>query len=80
MKIGNRSFENVSQFKLLGMTVTNQYLIQEDSVQILLSSRLLLKNVKIRIYKKHILVSLTNFTGIPNSVRMLYNTSLLTES
>jgi hypothetical protein len=30
IKIGNRSFENVSQFKYLGMTVTNQYLIQEE--------------------------------------------------
>jgi hypothetical protein len=27
MKIANRSFENVSQFKGLGMTVTNQVLI-----------------------------------------------------
>jgi hypothetical protein len=25
IKIGNRSFENVSQFKYLGMTVTNQF-------------------------------------------------------
>jgi hypothetical protein len=30
IKIGNRSFENVSQFKYLGMTVTNQNLIQEE--------------------------------------------------
>jgi hypothetical protein len=29
VKIANRSFENVSQFKYLGMTVTNQNLIQE---------------------------------------------------
>jgi hypothetical protein len=29
-KIGNRSFENVSQFMYLGMTVTNQILIQEE--------------------------------------------------
>jgi glutaredoxin-related protein len=30
MKIANRSFENVSQFKYLGITVTNQNLIQEE--------------------------------------------------
>jgi hypothetical protein len=30
MKIGNRSFENVSQFKYLGTRVTNQNLIQEE--------------------------------------------------
>jgi hypothetical protein len=58
IKIANTSFENASQFKYLGMTVTNQNLIQENSghsryhsVQNLLSSRLLSKNVKIRIYK-----------------------------
>jgi hypothetical protein len=28
IKIANRSFENVSQFRYLGMTVTNQNLIQ----------------------------------------------------
>jgi hypothetical protein len=56
IKIGNRSFQNVSQFKYLGTTVTNQNLIQEEikrrlnscnacyhSVQNLLSSRLLSK-------------------------------------
>jgi sorting nexin-29 len=64
IKIGNRSSENVSQFKYLGTTVTNQNLVQEEikrrsnsgnacyhSVQNLLSSRLLSKNVKVRIYK-----------------------------
>jgi hypothetical protein len=30
IKIGNRSFENVSQFKYLGTRVTNQNLIQEE--------------------------------------------------
>jgi hypothetical protein len=68
MKIANRSFENVSQFKYLGTTVTNPNLIQEEikrrlnsgnacyhSVQNLLSSRLLSRNLKIRIYKTVIL-------------------------
>jgi hypothetical protein len=30
-EIGNRSFENMPQFKYLGMTVTNQNLIQEEN-------------------------------------------------
>jgi hypothetical protein len=68
IKIAKRSFENVSQFKYLGSKVTNQNLIQEEikrrlnsgnacyhSVQSLLSSRLLSKNLKIRIYKMIIL-------------------------
>jgi hypothetical protein len=62
VKIANRFFENAAQLKYLG-TVTNQDLIQKEikrrlnsgnayyhSVQNLLSSRLLSKNVKIRIY------------------------------
>jgi hypothetical protein len=68
IKIANRPFENVSQFKYLGTTVANQNLIQEEikrrlnsgnacyhSVQSLLSSRLLSKNLKIRIYNTIIL-------------------------
>jgi hypothetical protein len=68
IKIGNRSFENVSHFKYLGTTVTNRNLFQEEikkrlnsgnecyhSVQNLLSSRLLSKNVKVRISKTIIL-------------------------
>jgi hypothetical protein len=62
IKIANRSFECVSQFKYLGPTVTHQNLIQEEmkrrlnsgnacyhSIKNLVLSRLLSKNVKIRI-------------------------------
>jgi hypothetical protein len=63
IKLANRLSENVSQFKYLWMTVTNQNLIQEEikrrpnsgngcynSVQNRLSSRLLSKIIKIGIY------------------------------
>jgi hypothetical protein len=59
IKMASRSFENVSQFKYLGTTVTNQNCIQEEikrilnsvipcyhSVQNLLSSRRLSKKLK----------------------------------
>jgi hypothetical protein len=68
MKITNRSFENVSQFKYLETTVTNQNLIQEEIkkrlnsgnacyhlVLNLMLSWLLSKNLQIRIYKTIIL-------------------------
>jgi hypothetical protein len=68
IKTGNRSFDNVEQFRYLGTTITNRNLIQEKikrrlnsgnacyhSVQYLLSSRLLPKNIKIRIHKTIIL-------------------------
>jgi hypothetical protein len=64
MKIVERFYENVSQFKYLGTTATNQYFFQEEiksrfnsgnawynSVQNLLSSHPLSKNITIRIYK-----------------------------
>jgi hypothetical protein len=67
-EITNRLFGNMSQFKYLGTTVINQNLIQEEikrtmssgnacyhSVQNLQSSRLLSKNLKMRIYKTIIL-------------------------
>jgi hypothetical protein len=68
IKIANRCFENMAQFKYLGMTVTNQNLIQEEikrrlnsgnacyhSIQNLLPSHLLSKNIKIRIFRTIIL-------------------------
>jgi hypothetical protein len=66
--MANRCFENVAQFRYLGLTVTNQNLIQEEikrrlnsgnasyhSDQNLLSSHLLSKNAKTRMYKTIIL-------------------------
>jgi hypothetical protein len=63
-KIGNRCFENVAQFIYLGMTIRNENLIEGEIkgrlnsgnayyhlVHNLLSSSLLSKNIKIRIYK-----------------------------
>jgi hypothetical protein len=75
IKIANRCLENVAQFRYLGTRVTNQNLIQEEikrrlnsgnvcyhSVQNLLSSCLLSKNVQIRICKTIILpVALCGF-------------------
>jgi hypothetical protein len=63
INIPNRSFENVSQFKYLGTTITNQNLIKDNikrrlnsgKVCYLLSSRLLSKHVEIAIDKTIIL-------------------------
>jgi hypothetical protein len=68
LKIGNKSFERVEEFKYLGATLTNRNSIPEEiksrlksgnacyhSVQNLLSSRLLSKNTKIRVYRTIIL-------------------------
>jgi len=68
VRIDNSTFESVEEFKYLGTTLTNQNSIAEEiksrlrsgnacyySVQNLLSSRLLSKNVKIKIYKTIIL-------------------------
>ena len=62
--IDNSSFERVEELKYLGTNLTNQYSIQEEiksrlksgnacyySVQTLLSSSLLSKNLKIEIYE-----------------------------
>ena len=64
MKIDNSSIERVEEFKYLGTTLTNKNSIQEEiksrlklgnacyySVQNLLSSSLLSKNLKIKIYE-----------------------------
>jgi hypothetical protein len=68
MKIDNSSIDRVEEFKYLGTTLTNQNSIQAEiksrlklgnacyySVQNLLSSTLLSKNLKIRIYRNIIL-------------------------
>jgi hypothetical protein len=68
IKLDNKSFERVEQFKYLGTTLTNRNFIQEDiksrlksgnacyhSVQDLRSSSLLSKNTKIKIYRTIIL-------------------------
>jgi hypothetical protein len=68
MKIANGSFDNVAQLRYLGMTVTNQNLIQEEiksglnsgnafchSVRNVLSFRLMSKNVKLIICRTIIL-------------------------
>jgi histidinol phosphatase-like enzyme len=64
MKIANKSLKNVAKLKFLGVIVTNQSGIHEEikrisklgnvttaQFKIFLSSFLLSKNVKIRIYK-----------------------------
>jgi hypothetical protein len=68
MKIDSSSFERVEEFKYLAATLTNQNCIQEEIksrlksgnayshlVQNILSSRLLSKNVKIKVYRTIIL-------------------------
>jgi hypothetical protein len=63
INIDSRCFENVAQFRYLRTNITNQNLIHEEikrrlnsgNACYLLSSRLLSKNIKIRIYKTTIL-------------------------
>jgi hypothetical protein len=68
VRMDNSTFEMVKEFKYLGTTLTNQNYIPEEirsrlssgnacyhSVQNLLSSRLLSKNLKMKIYRTIIL-------------------------
>jgi len=68
VRIDNSTFERVEEFKYLGKHLTNQNSIAEEiksrlrsgnacyhSVQNLLSSRLLSKNLKIKIYRTTVL-------------------------
>jgi len=68
MKIDNSSFQRAEDFKYLGTTLTNENSVQEEiksrlksknacyhSVQNLLSSSLLYKNIKMKIYRTIIL-------------------------
>jgi hypothetical protein len=47
IKIGNRCFENVTQFRYLGTTIRNQNLIQEEIKRRLNSGRLAIIQSKI---------------------------------
>jgi hypothetical protein len=80
VKIDNSSIERVEEFKYLGTMLTDQNSIQEEiksrlklrnacyhSVQNLLSSRLLSKNLKWRYYE----VKLTVFSRTGNTLKLL---------
>jgi hypothetical protein len=82
IKTGNRSFEDMAMFKYLEKTLTDQNCMHEEinsrlnsgnacyhSVQSLLSSRLLSRNVKVKIYRSIILPVLYGCETWPLTLR-----------
>jgi hypothetical protein len=64
MKIGNSSFEREEEFWYLRTTLTNHNSIQEG-LAVILSSSLLAKNIKIKIYRT---ISFAYFVWVWNLV------------
>jgi hypothetical protein len=67
IRIGNRSFENVSQFIYLGITVTNWRLIYEDFKRRLNPKRYEVTGTWRKLYNE----KLCGFCSLPSKVRMI---------